>query len=172
MVLDCCRAWPAPFNPSGVIAEASEVLRSYRVSHVVGDKYAGSFPAEQFRSHGIDYLPTDRDRSALYLDLLPRVNAGTVVLLDDAALVRELVGLERRRGASGRDRVDHRPGAHDDRANAMAGVVAVLARQSAYVGWDFYQPGGVDETDPKYQRIYQRKLRKLMSEDEAPERGA
>ena len=33
-----------------------------------------------------------------------------------------------RRGSSGRDRVDHPPGAHDDRANAVAGVVHARVR--------------------------------------------
>ena len=68
-----------------------------------------------------------KDRSQLYFDLLPAVNAGTVELPDVPELLRELRGLERRRGPSGRDRVDHRPGSHDDLANAAAGVVSLLA---------------------------------------------
>ncbi len=68
------------------------------------------------------------DRSALYLELLPVINSGAVELLDDDHLLRELRGLERRRGSSGRDRVDHRQGQHDDRATCVAGVVAEIAR--------------------------------------------
>jgi hypothetical protein len=48
-------------------------------------------------------------------------------LLDLPDLLRELRGLERRRGASGRDRVDHAPGAHDDWANAAAGALVAVA---------------------------------------------
>jgi hypothetical protein len=133
-VLDVLQAWPAPFNPSGVIAEAADVLRRYRVSTVVGDRYAGDFPAEQFRGHNIDYRPSERDRSALYLELLGPVNSARVVLLDQPELLRELRGLERRRGSSGRDRVDHMPGAHDDRANAAAGaLVQATASESAWM---------------------------------------
>src|SRR5690606_15883470 len=33
-VLDVSRAWRPPFNPSGVIAEAAELLRSYRLRDV------------------------------------------------------------------------------------------------------------------------------------------
>jgi hypothetical protein len=62
---------------------------------------------------------------------LPTINAGLVELLDDAELLRELRGLERRRGSSGRDRVDHRPGAHDDRANAVAGLAHITASARA-----------------------------------------
>jgi hypothetical protein len=126
-VIDVVRAWSAPFNPSGVVAEAAELLRTYRVFHVTGDRYAGEWPREQFRSHGIQYAVADRDRSALYVSLLPAVNSASVELPDDDKLLRELRGLERRRGTAGRDRVDHRPGSHDDRANAVAGLVALLA---------------------------------------------
>jgi hypothetical protein len=128
-VLDVVCAWKPPFNPSGVIAEASDVLRRYGLLATTGDRYAPGFVSEGFRANGLQYHASERDRSALYLDLLPAVNAEKVVLLDDADLLRELRGLERRRGTTGRDRVDHRSGAHDDRANAAAGaLVAAAAR--------------------------------------------
>jgi hypothetical protein len=127
VVLDCVRAWTPPFNPSGVVEEIAAVLKGYRCSVVVGDKYAGEWPREQFRARNVKYNVAALDRSALYLEMLPVVNAGAVELLDDAKLMRELRSLERRRGTAGRDRVDHRPGQHDDRANAVAGVVAELA---------------------------------------------
>jgi hypothetical protein len=124
-VLDVLRAWPAPFNPAGVIEEACGLLRRYRVREVEGDRYSGEFAAERFREHGVTYRPSDRDRSAIYLDFLPALNAGQALLLDDADLLRELRGLARRRGTSGRDRVDHAPGGHDDRANAAAGALVL-----------------------------------------------
>jgi len=55
--------------------------------------------------------------------------AGTVELPDEAKLLRKLRGLERRRGSAGRDRVDDAPGRHDDRPNAVAGVVVGLAME-------------------------------------------
>ena len=127
-VLDVIRAWRPPFNPSGVIAEAAEVLRRFGLRDTTGDRYAPGFVSEGFRAHGVSYHPSEWDRSALYLEFLPLVNAARVSLLDDPDLLRELRELERRRGPSGRDRVDHGPGHHDDRANAAAGVLAsVLA---------------------------------------------
>lgn len=127
LVIDVVRAWAAPFNPTGVVEEIGVLLRQYGVRSVTGDRYAGEWPREQFRARGIDYRTSELDRSALYLELLPAVNAGTLELPDDDKLLRELRGLERRRGAAGRDRVDHRPGQHDDRANAVAGVVSLIA---------------------------------------------
>src|SRR5262249_43568362 len=40
-VVDLLRGWRAPFNPSGVVEEAAELLRGYRVSRVTGDRFAG-----------------------------------------------------------------------------------------------------------------------------------
>jgi hypothetical protein len=129
VVLDVVRAWLPKFNPSGPIAEAAELFKRYGIGETAGDRYAPGFVSEGFRVHGITYRACQKDRSALYLDLLPGVNARRVVLLDDPDLLRELRGLERRRGSSGRDRVDHRPGSHDDRANAAAGALAALLAQ-------------------------------------------
>ncbi len=110
---------------------AAAALPPYRVRRVTGDRYAGEWPREQFRAHAIQYDLAPLDRSALYLALLPVVNSGRVELPNEPALLRELRSLERRRGPSGRDRVDHPPGAHDDRANAVAGVSALEASASA-----------------------------------------
>jgi hypothetical protein len=120
VVVDVLRAWPAPFNPTGPVAEIAETLRTYRVRSITGDRFAGEWPREAFRAHGITYRVAELDRSALYGELLPAVQAGTIELPDDAKLLRELRGLERRRGSSGKDRIDHRPGEHDDRANSIA----------------------------------------------------
>jgi hypothetical protein len=102
-------------------------LKTYRITETTGDRYAPGFVSEGFRTHGVIYRASERDRSTIYLDLLPPVNARRVLLLDDPESLRELRGLERKRGSTGRDRVDHRPGAHDDRANAIAGVLTLVA---------------------------------------------
>jgi hypothetical protein len=133
-VLDVLRVWKPPFNPSGVIAEAADVLKLHGLREVTGDRYAPGFVSEGFRKHGVTYRAGERDRSQLYLELLPAVNARRVVLLDDVDLLRELRGLERRRGTSGRDRVDHRPGSHDDRANAAAGALVMTLGAMAQRG--------------------------------------
>ncbi len=57
------------------------------------------------------------------------VNSRQAVLLNNARLERQLCLLERSTGgASGRERVDHPRGSHDDLANAAAGAL-VMARQ-------------------------------------------
>lgn len=135
IVVDAVRAWKAPFSPPAVVAESATWLKGYGVRQVTGDRYAGEFSRELYRAQGIGYALSEHDRSQLYLTLLPQVQATAVEFPDDAALLRELRGLERKRGFAGRDRVDHRAGAHDDRANAVAGVVSMLARPVQPIGF-------------------------------------
>ena len=135
VVIDVVRAWPAPHNPAGVIAEVADLFKAYGCYTIWADSYTGDFPREQFRLHGVTCKPCPWDRSELYLQLLPLVNAKQVQLLDVPELLRELRGLERRRGPSGRDRCDHRPGAHDDRAVAVAVVAATLAHKRRRAEW-------------------------------------
>ena len=138
--LDCLRVWSPPFDPSGVIAEASELLRRYGLYDVTGDSYAAGFVLEGFKSNGVTYLPSGRNRSQIYLEFLPLINSASIELLDNPECLRELRGLERRRGPSGRDRVDHRSGAHDDLANAAAGALVEALDMATYSGistWNF-----------------------------------
>ncbi len=82
------------------------MLRSYGLSTVTGDAYAGQWPAEQFRKRGISYRPSDVTKSQVYLEALAPLNSGRFDLLDDPKLVNQIVGLERRTARAGRDSVD------------------------------------------------------------------
>jgi hypothetical protein len=122
-ILDCVLERKAPFSPDAVVWEFSQTLKSYRVSAVTGDRYAGEWPRERFQVHGITYQPAEMNRSELYLAFLPLLNSGRVDLLDNQRMVAQFVGLERRTSRAGRDTVDHAPGAHDDVSNAVAGAL-------------------------------------------------
>lgn len=124
-VLDLVREVRPPFSPESVVGQFAADLKRYRVSTVVGDAYAGEWPREQFRKLGIEYRVSEMNRSELYLELLPSLTSGTVELLDHSRLVQQLCSLERRTARSGRDSVDHPPGAHDDVANACAGAIVL-----------------------------------------------
>lgn len=140
-VVDVARRWQAPFNPTGVAAEVLNTLRPYGIRRVVGDRYAGEWPREQFRAQGLEYDTSSLDKSSLYLELLPALNGGLLEIPDDPVLIAELRGLERKRGPSGRDRVDHPPSGHDDLANAVAGVSHQLLGGQQDVSWsDLYGP--------------------------------
>ena len=145
-VLDVLRERRPPFSPESVVAEFAELLRSYRITRVQGDRYAGEWPREQFRNRGIIYDPSASPKSDLFRDLLPLVNSGCVRLLNNRRLVAQLVGLERRTARSGRDSIDHAPGGHDDLANAVAGslLLALAKKPRMRIGTiDFASTGRV-----------------------------
>jgi hypothetical protein len=130
-VLDCIREVRPPFSPEGVVTEFAEVLKSYKITRVVGDRYAGEWPREQFAKRGIRYEPSKDPKGTLYLNVLPLLNSAKVRLLGEKRLVSQLVGLERNTARGGKDNIDHARGGHDDIANAVAGaLLSATAKRS------------------------------------------
>ncbi len=70
VVIDVIREIKPPFSPEGVVAQFAALLKSYRVSKVTRDRYAGEWPREQFRKFGILYEPAPKAKSDLYQDAL------------------------------------------------------------------------------------------------------
>jgi len=141
-VLDVVREVEAPFSPSAAIAQLVPDLRRFGICEIVGDRYAGEFPRDEFRSLGVEYKLAELDRSQLYLELLPTINSGRCELLDNRRLVNQLCALRRRTGVSGRDRVDHPPNGHDDVANCVAGVLLLARGDSLVLGvLDYFSSG-------------------------------
>jgi hypothetical protein len=136
-IVDALRERRPPFSPEQVIAEYAALLKAYRVSSVTGDRFAGEFPREIFRRHGIDYDLADRTKSELYKDALALLNSGHLELLDHPRLVAQLGALERHTARGGRDTIDHAPGGHDDLANVVCGLAILLSvvRPAASATW-------------------------------------
>ena len=111
------------FSPEAVVNEFSEILKGYRISRVVGDRFAGEYPRELFRKNGIQYETSERTKSEIYHEFLAQVLSGKCELLDHPKVIKELLGLERRTSRAGKDSIDHGPGGgqHDDYINAAAG---------------------------------------------------
>jgi len=127
MIVDAVREVRPPFSPSAVVDDFVVLLKSYCISKVVGDHYGGEFVKEPFRRHGISYEVCKSPKSDLYRDLLPLLNSGRIVLPRHDRLIAQIVGLERRVSRAGRDSIDHAPGAHDDLANSVGGVVGAIS---------------------------------------------
>jgi hypothetical protein len=128
-VLDVVREVKPPFVPSSVCTEFSEVMKAYGISRAQADKWGSEFVRERFKDNGIIVEPCEKTKSALYTELLPALSSGKLRLVDNKRLVSQMCGLERRAARSGRENIEHPPGAHDDVANAVAGA-AVLARDA------------------------------------------
>ncbi len=132
-VLDAVREVHPPFSPEQVTQEFATLIKSYHLRTVSGDRYAGEWPREQFRKHGVEYKVGDKPKSELYRDLLPLVNSGRVELLDHKVLKRQLEGLERRVARGGKDSIDHGPQGRDDVANSVAGALLLATAKSGHV---------------------------------------
>ena len=88
------------------------------------DEEAQSIAQEAYvmQRHGITLEHSDRSKSDLYLDALPRFMAKQIRLVENNRLLSQLAGLERRATRGGRVIVDHPPSGADDVANVVAGV--------------------------------------------------
>jgi hypothetical protein len=133
VVLDHLSERRPPFDAEQTVREFAATLHRYKIGVVCGDKYAGEWPSQAFARHGVAYVPSERSKSELYLEVLPMFSSGRVRILDHVRLLAQLCGLERRTARSGRDSVDHGPGAnqHDDLANACAGALVTAATGAA-----------------------------------------
>jgi hypothetical protein len=127
VVLDLVREVRPPFSPDDVVREFAELLLGYNIRTVYGDRYAGEWPRERFRAHGVGYQVSGRAKSDIYRDLLPLLNSGRVELLDVPRLASQLYALERRTARGGKDSIDHPPMGRDDLVNAAAGAALLAA---------------------------------------------
>jgi hypothetical protein len=135
-VLDALREVQPPFSPESTVRDFAAFMKTFNITTVIGDRYAGEWPRERFREHGIEYQLSDRPKSDLYRDLLPLLNSTKAHLLDVPRLGKQLCDLERRTARGGRDSIDHPPGAHDDLANCMAGaLLAATAKMPRPAQW-------------------------------------
>jgi hypothetical protein len=133
-------------DPHQIVKEYAELLKKHHIHEVTGDKYAGAWVSESFRQEGINYNPSELNKSEIYLEALPFISSGICELLDNRDTIRELRLLERRRGPSGKDTVDHPKSIgggvpHDDLANVTAGIIAMGSKKKSSPGFVFISPG-------------------------------
>jgi hypothetical protein len=132
-ILDCIVEIKAPCNPAEAARKVADVLKGYRLRETTGDKYGSGFTVSAFAAHGINYRHADKDRSSIYLELLPLLSSARVRLLDSLRLKRQLQGLERRTSPVGKDAVSKPPGGFDDLINAAAGALVLASRGTGAV---------------------------------------
>jgi hypothetical protein len=141
-VLDVLRENGAPFDPTSVVTEFAAVLKGYNIRSVCGDRYAAQWCSTAFEKCGIRYEHSPLNRSEIYLETLPVLNAKRVRLIDNARLVSQLSNLERRTSRGGRDSIDHPPSGRDDVANAACGMIATMRKGPSVTVeplWNFFE---------------------------------
>ena len=129
-VLDALIEARPPFDPDSVVKQFADMLRSYRLGSVTGDRYGVDWPASRFQAHGITYVAAEKSKSEVYLAVLPLINGGRIELLDNPRLIAQFCSLERRVGrGTGRQIIDSPPRQHDDLSNVASGALTLVAGQ-------------------------------------------
>jgi hypothetical protein len=124
LVLDVLEHVKAPHEPSVVVERFCGILKNYRISKVVGDRYGAEWVSSAFKDRGISYESSELDKSSIYMEVLAPFAERRITLIDDRRLITELRMLERKPRTGGKaDMVDHAPNMHDDAANAACGAL-------------------------------------------------
>jgi hypothetical protein len=162
IVVDCLREARPPFSPEAVVKEYSDLFKSYGISTIFGDRYAGIWPTEVFAKQGIRYEQNAAPKSDLYIGLLPLINSCRIELLDNRRCIAQLCNLERRTARGGRDSIDHPQGhgQHDDLINAVAGLVGISIHK--YGSYDL-NSGWLDDDDDNDTIMRARRLREARA---------
>ncbi|MCA1457755.1 hypothetical protein I6F35_32000 [Bradyrhizobium sp. BRP22] len=146
-ILDLVREARPPFSPEEIVAQYATLLKSYRISTVKGDRYAGEWVREAFLKQRITFEHSEKPKTALYAELLPLINSKKCELIDHPRLHSQLLALERRTTRSGREQIDHPINGKDDVANAAAGcLVSMGTRRYRYVA-DLSWVGGPEHSE-------------------------
>ena len=112
-----------PFDPRKAVERFAHVLKEYGLKSVMGDRYAGETFRQDFQGKGISYQVAELIKSEIYEEIEPLLNGGRIVLLDNANLESQLLGLVWRAS-----KIDHPNGEHDDYANAVAGALYLASK--------------------------------------------
>jgi len=141
-----------PFVPDEVVERYCEVLKSYGLASVTGDRYAAEWVSAAFAKHGINYTAVPKDKSGIYVETLPLFTARNVELLDIPKLETELRLLERRPRAGGKgDIVDHPPRATDDAANATCGSLWLAAQELTADATQVFPTGWIQASQERWE---------------------
>ncbi len=126
VVLDFIYEITAPFDFNEQFEKCADMLHEYRILEIVGDAWGGDFPTQKFRDLGIKYTLSEKNKSELYLDFAFIAQTARVRLLESERLKTQILNLDRKKRSGGKDLVEHRPGAHDDIINSVAGVSSLI----------------------------------------------
>ena len=148
VILDALRWFKPAFSPEVVTREFSTTLKRYNINTIVGARYGGEYPREQFSKFHIKYEPSAKSKSDLYVDLLPLINSARIQLLNQPKMLGQLLALERKTARSGRDTIDHPEGPHhDDLINCVAGVASLATAKQIDVSLSWVDGNSATESD-------------------------
>ncbi len=114
-----------PFDPLKTVGLFAATAKPYRIGTVTVDRFAHNTFQAAFAQHGISAVLSELTTHQTYEAFGPRLNSGQIVLLDNADLQNQFLGLLWR-GM----RIDHANNEHDDYAAVVARLASVLGGDS------------------------------------------
>ena len=129
LILDYLREFKAPFSPSVFLDAVAAVADRYRISDCWADGFAKGLVGDRLKDHNKRFCDAPLVKSAIYAEILSWLNSYSVIMLDSQRLRSQLLSLDRRPGAAGKEIIEHprRLHAHDDVANAACGALMLAA---------------------------------------------
>ena len=171
VIVDVAHEIKPKFSAEAAVAEVAALFKSYGIERPVGDKWGAGLTVAMFGRHGLDYEYSERDRSALYVEVLPLFSSGRARLVDNKKLVTQFASLERRTSSVGRDRIDHGRDGRDDLCNAVAGAMTLAASDNDDIVDEFLRawspashPSHHEEAEEK-RRLAEQQRRALEREE-------
>lgn len=132
VVVDRAEERLPPLNPQDVVEEFAQILKAYRISQIVSDKYSGNWSSGSWRKNGIIQIDSELSKSQLYIEAQAVFAMGRAVLPDSDRLKKQFLSLERRTRSGGNDLVDAPQGFHEDLSNSVAGAMVLCHRELAH----------------------------------------
>jgi hypothetical protein len=153
IVIDVIRSRAPKFNPEEVTAQYCDLLKSYRISQVTGDKFSGDWASNTFQKFGITYKRAEKPKSELYLAAESVFNTGRIELPNREKAISQLKALVRKVRSGGRDSVDTDSGQPEDEANVLCGCITALGIfRSCVRMWSWQEDrwiGGPEDVSPR-----------------------
>lgn len=134
VIIDIVRSRPPKFNPDDVTRQCCELLKSYKIKFVVGDKFSGDWASNSFAKYGIRYERSPKTKSELYLEAESLFNTERVSIPNKGVLLTQLKNLIRKTRSGGKDSVDTDSGIPEDEANVCAGALVLAGKRKLRKG--------------------------------------
>jgi len=137
IIVDLIRSRPPKFNPDEVTAQCCDLIKTYGISRVYGDKFSGDWASNSFNKNDIEYERSEKTKSELYLEAESPFNTERVDIPNKELAINQLKNLIRKARSGGKDSVDTDSGQPEDEANVIAGVIYLLSKgeEGPTCGW-------------------------------------
>ena len=134
VIVEVVRSRAPKFNPEEVTKEYCELLKTYKIDTVTGDKFSGDWASNAFEKFGIRYERAEKTKSEFYLEAESAFNTGRVEIPEREVLVSQLKSLVRKARSGGKDSVDTDGGIPEDEANVVCGLIDHLMDEASHAG--------------------------------------